>query len=580
LEERALTPFNAVSRLFYSIQTNVMQLEDQQKRSDSTESGTPVEELLRRENLLNTFDEEVVNKWREPEPAPPNAGVGYTAIDRLIEQVEAVHPGAAEALEKTLAQPQAQAGIVLDAWGRRDFETARRGLRMLLLWDPDRQRLLLADRTIAAAPHWLSKVRKGAGAGEAFYDYLTAVELAGRNLRSQVGPARWLDDTLEVLKRLRKGTRPADLTVEFPDILSDIPWLNEHRSREILSLPSTRILKLERDELAPRLVDTLSGVVEGRLGPEQDLHLGEPLDTWAPEARGSSARVYSGYLRAQNGTSQTYAVKIMRPKYIDYSLPLFREEAHILTLIRDVPGITPMVECGYLHLKEEGRDLINDERATSASALRGKVVRYSPEEVQNFLASMERYLADGWLPYLALVKRDQNHNLMTYCDAGYTHGSFLPLRECLLLGVQICDILQVIHDRSIVYRDHKILHYYWEPETHGVAMIDWNIAKRQPEGLSEAERQFDVVQFTARALHHIMTGRPAPGALPLGPNRPEEIESAQLQYTVNWTYDDERLPNRVKEIIESALTQGYTYVRDLRRDLAQMYDQMPDASPI
>ena len=111
-------------------------------------------------------------------------------------------------------------------------------------------------------------------------------------------------------------------------------------------------------------------------------------------------------------------------------------------------------------------------------------------------------------------------------------------------------------------------------------MIDWNIAKRQPEGLSEAERQFDVVQFTARALHHIMTGRPAPGALPLGPNRPEEIESAQLQYTVNWTYDDERLPNRVKEILESALTQGYTYIRDLRRDLAQMYKQMPDSSSI
>jgi serine/threonine protein kinase len=214
-----------------------------------------------------------------------------------------------------------------------------------------------------------------------------------------------------------------------------------------------------------------------------------------------------------------------------------------------VPGVTHWSNVALL--KDEGLEALNDESVSSAAVLRGKLVRYSPEEVQNFLASMERYLADGWLPYLALVKRDHKHNLMNYCDAGFTHGSFLPLRECLLLGSQICDILQVIHDRNIVYRDHKILHYYWEPETHGVAMIDWNIAKRHPGGLSDAEQRFDVVQFSARALHHIMTGRPAPGALPLGPNRRRD-QTASLEYAVSWTYDDETLPNRV-EIVEAAL---------------------------
>jgi hypothetical protein len=576
LEEQALSPFNAVSRLFYLIQTNVMQLQDQQRRSNTAGEMLSVEELQSRENLLKTFDEEVVKKWRDAEPAPPNSGVGYTALERLSGEVEAIHRGAEEELDKMLAQTRAQAEMVLNAWERKDFETARRALRMLLLWDPDRRRLLPVDRAIGSATQWLSKLRRGAGAGEAFYDYLTSVELAGRNLRSRVGPAKWLDDTLEVLKRLRKGTRPVDLTMEFPDVLKEIPWLNEHRSREILSLPRAHALHLERDNTSPKWSSMLSGVVEGRLGPEQDLQLVEPLDTWVPEARGSSARVYSGYLRDPNGTSTPYAIKIMRPKYIDYSLPLFREEAHILTLIRDVPGVTPLIECGFLQVKDEGLEVLNDERSSSAAALRGKLVRYSPEEVQNFLASMERHLAGGWLPYLALVKKDHKHNLMTYCDAGYTHGSFLPLRECLLLGVQICDILQVIHDRNIVYRDHKILHYYWEPDTHGVAMIDWNIAKRHPGGLSEAERQFDVVQFAARALHHILTGRPAPGALPLGPNRPEEIDAASLQYAVSWTYDDERLPNRVKEIIEAALTQNYTYIRDLRRDLAALYEQIPE----
>ena len=165
---------------------------------------------------------------------------------------------------------------------------------------------------------------------------------------------------------------------------------------------------------------------------------------------------------------------------------------------------------------------------------------------------------------------------MKYCDAGYTHGWFLPLRESLLLAIQICDILQSAHDRNIVYRDHKILHYYWDPESRGVVMIDWNIAKRQSQGLSDAERQFDLVQFGARALHHILTGRPAPGALPLGPNRPEEIEHASLNYSVNWTYDDERLPNQVKEILEQVLDQGYAQIKDLRVDLVQVYQQIPE----
>jgi serine/threonine protein kinase len=202
------------------------------------------------------------------------------------------------------------------------------------------------------------------------------------------------------------------------------------------------------------------------------------------------------------------------------------------------------------------------------------VVRFGVEETQNFLASMERFLGQEWLPYIALVRRDHEHNLLKYCDAGYTHGWFLPLHEGLLLSIQICDILQTAHERNIVYRDHKILHYYWDPDSHGVAMIDWNIARRQPEGLSDAERLFDVVQFGARALHHILTGRPAAGALPLGPNRPEEIEQSALSYPVNWTFDDERLPRQVKDIIAQALKQGYANLRDLRGDLAQVYTML------
>jgi serine/threonine protein kinase len=302
--------------------------------------------------------------------------------------------------------------------------------------------------------------------------------------------------------------------------------------------------------------------------------LAEPLDTWMPEARGSSARVFAVNLHNLAKKSLSFAFKIMRPDQLDYALPLFIEEIQILTMLRDVPGITPMVECGFIKI-EDGQDLPSDESHASAEELCGQVIHYSVEQAQNFLAAMDRQVCVGWLPYLALVRRNPEYNLLRYCEASYTHGWFLTLRDSLVLTLQICDILQFAHDRNIVYRDHKILHYYWDVDTHGVTMIDWNIAKRQPQGLSEAEKQFDLVQFGARALHHIFTGRPAQGSLSLGPNRPEEIEKASTHYPVNWTYDDERLPNQLQTILEQTLNQGYTQIRDIRQDLLGIYQQLP-----
>jgi serine/threonine protein kinase len=524
-----------------------------------------------------TLDEEVVKKWRGIDPAPPHSGIGYSELDGYIQDIESICPGTQAKLEKVLTQPKAQAEIALSAWERKDFEQARRALHMLLIWDPDRRRLIRADRAIAAASNWLAQVNQGAGAAEPFYEYVTRVELAGWGLRNHVGPAAWLDMTLDALKRLRKGTRQADLIMDHPHILNEIPWLNEYRSREALSLPRSRPLRLEREVVNTGVSGLISGMVEGKLGKDKDLHLIESLDTWAPEARGSSARVFAGHLRSQAGQPVTAAIKIIRPDAMEYALPLFREEAGILTRLRDVPGVTPLLECGYVRLRS-GMAFPGEEDHAAAGHLRGEIIRFGVEETQNYLASMERYLVQSWLPYLAIVQRDQEHNLIKYCDAGYTHGWFLPLRESLLLAIQICDILQNAHDRNIMYRDHKILHYYWDLQSNGVVMIDWNIAKRQPQGLSDAEAQFDVVQFGARALHHILTGRPASGSLPLGPNRPEEIESSAMSYPVNWTFDDERLPNQVKEIVEQVLNQGYTHFKDLRNDLASVYQQIPDAA--
>jgi hypothetical protein len=111
-----------------------------------------------------------------------------------------------------------------------------------------------------------------------------------------------------------------------------------------------------------------------------------------------------------------------------------------------------------------------------------------------------------------------------------------------------------------------------------VTVIDWNVAKRHPEGLSAAEKGFDLVQFGARALHHILTGRVAPGALPLGPTRPDEIEKASRTYTVQWTYDDQRLPTILRDLVERTLAGSYTSAKDLRDDLTQVFLQLPDTT--
>lgn len=142
------------------------------------------------------------------------------------------------------------------------------------------------------------------------------------------------------------------------------------------------------------------------------------------------------------------------------------------------------------------------------------------------------------------------------------------------MAIQICEILDAAHKRDIIYRDHKILHYYWLEEANGISMIDWNIAKRFPQGLSVSEIQFDLVQFGARALHPILTGRAAQGALPLGPNKPEEIETAARTYPVSWTYDDSRLPKDIKDLLAAVLSGDYTSARKLGEDIRKIYTKL------
>jgi len=296
---------------------------------------------------------------------------------------------------------------------------------------------------------------------------------------------------------------------------------------------------------------------EGLLGKDHDIFLTDSLDTWTPEARGSSARVFLGAIRNSDGCRRLAAVKFMRPDEIDYATPMFIEEAAILNELKDIPGVMRILELGFLEFKNP-KDIPPDRSDGTARHLEGRAVRLEPQEIEIFLEQFTNRLEQGWLPYLALKRSYPEDNLLLLCDRDRTQGRYLPIEKGLLCAAKACEILQKAHEHNIVYRDHKIIHFYWDSESQQITIIDWNVAKRHPLGVSSYEIHHDLAQFIARAMHHILTGRPALGTLPVGPTRSEEIEKASDSYKASWTYDDrKRLNKNIRQMVENALTGQY-----------------------
>ena len=535
------------------------------------DQGTQPAAQLRLQTLIKHLREEIIPAWLSIDPPPPYANLAYTDIDEILEEIAAFLPDARYQLDRALAPARQQVRQILAEWEQGNFGPAANGLRQMLLWDPDRKRVLRADQSIQNAPAWLDKVHAGPLDGEHYRHFVTEIEFEGRDLRNHIGPAGWLDLILEGCRQLRKGAWPPALLLEFPALVLQMPWLAKFERRERLPEQVANIPALSAPNPAQAPDSPVPiGVVKGNLGPGQDLELAAPLDGWIPEARGSSARVFAGLLRTTQGNPVPAAIKLMRMDKTGYALPLFREEVLVLNAMSDVPGVTPMLECGFLQI--EGQGSLPSEREDSVQhALTGNLIRIGPKSSQEFIYQLENRAVAGWTPYLAIHQREARHNLLALCDMSLTGGQFLPVEDLLQISIQICDILAEAHRRNIVYRDHKILHYYWIESTRGVYVIDWNVARLHPDGLPDYEKQMDMVQFGARALHHILTGRTAPGALPMGPTRPEEIEQAAKTYQAQWTYDDQRLSAEVRDLVEKVLAGEYTSAADLGDDLKQCF---------
>jgi hypothetical protein len=332
-------------------------------------------------------------------------------------------------------------------------------------------------------------------------------------------------------------------------------------------------------------------------GPNEKMKLTEPLDTWlsaglrdfaVPEAVGSSARVFTlAYTPLSGDYANNPAIKIMRPDKAQYALPLFESEIRILAKMQDVTGMTPMVGLGFVkadegHWPDEIAPLSTSlETEASANALIGSFELYTLEESETMLEQLEARTEEGWLAAIVLPRRWED-NLYLRCDAGYTRGefhrSFLVI-DALRAARQICDIMQNAHDRNIIYLDHKALHYYWNEPRQQVYVLDWNIGRMINNGNAEEVYAFDVLQFSARALHHLLTGRQAPGSVKVGPNRPEDIQNAPHEYEPVWTYDDQKRLNQDELDFLTAAIQGkYQTFSELAQELQSLYNQRQSQS--
>lgn len=320
-------------------------------------------------------------------------------------------------------------------------------------------------------------------------------------------------------------------------------------------------------------------IEEGKIGKDQEMFLTDSMDTWNPSVRGNFARVFQGFMK-YNGLLRRGAVKFMRHENKEAATPLFRTEVQILeimkglNIINTIDTVVPMWECGFI--QPENLNIIpGDGMPGNLRELRGTVRRFLGE-TSEFANQLEQHVEDGWLPYLVIEPLDRKQNLLLLSDPAYTPANkkYFEVLKALHALAQACVILDVAHKQNVVYKDHKIVHCYWDDEWDIFRLMDWNCAHWYPNGLSEESCEEDITQFIARMAFPLLTGRRLPGALG-DSSTPEMIDAeAGKKYDVMWKYDDERLPRQLREMIEQALQRQFKDAKTLGEKFADLLESL------
>jgi hypothetical protein len=141
----------------------------------------------------------------------------------------------------------------------------------------------------------------------------------------------------------------------------------------------------------------------------------------------------------------------------------------------------------------------------------------------------------------------------------YFLSSHFNLRSALLSAIQACEIMAEAHRRSIVYIDHKILHYYWSPQWERLHVIDWNVARFcDPDpNISKEEKVQDIYLFSASMLYYVLVGSLFKLAPKVCGNRADQLNKIifpKIAEDIYWSEDDKnRIPINLINLVNQCL---------------------------
>jgi len=169
--------------------------------------------------------------------------------------------------------------------------------------------------------------------------------------------------------------------------------------------------------------------------------------------------VVSGALALPDSTRLTVAIKLMRMDQVHYAARSFARRRSSSPDCAASRGWDRWSSAASSTWTRARRSV---DFCRAAPPAQGDVLRIGPDALPEFLDRLDERIEAEWTPYLAVERQAQEDNLLFLCDAGLTHGNYQPTPTLATMAVQICEVLQTAHEHGIVYRDHKLLHYYWQ----------------------------------------------------------------------------------------------------------------------
>jgi hypothetical protein len=229
------TPLKSVLQLRTNIINKIDKLDDEINKFKEIQDWRNVQslgtEILNlKEKVLPELDFQI-DRWEKYEPSWPEADIRYSDIETFLSGIIDLFPSDVQQVLANLSFKNAkkQVEFVLDAWENEKFDNAVELLRKVIVWDPNRFRIIKAADTIVEAQDWLVKfVRKGPQGQDDWNDYVLSVITKGTNFIAYIGPTTWLTNIVSFFKINQsidwKEIESGKIYIS-PELQKYVPWL-------------------------------------------------------------------------------------------------------------------------------------------------------------------------------------------------------------------------------------------------------------------------------------------------------------------------------------------------------------------